>query len=528
MNELLQEAYSLDSPAHDHDGLPDSLDLQLCVEDPEVIHALMERNGRERRQFALDALRIGVLALRHAGQRLDADVIQRESSRLIERLQNELEQHAKLAHERMNGALSTYFDPTNGHFTERVRRLVGNDGELCQLLKSQLDGENSHLARTLLAHVGRESPLMKLLDPAQSEGLLAALRATVDEQLTKQSGQVLREFSLDNKEGALSRMIEHLTTKHGDLSRDLQTKISEVTKEFSLDEENSALSRLVKNVDRAQQAIHDNLTLDDDNSSLSRLKKELHEVLTKADARNIAFQEEVKVALARMITRREEALRSTRHGNEFEDAVCEFLAREAQPAGDIVLPTGNEVGRIKNCKVGDCVIELGATCAAPGARIVVEAKEKESYSLGLARDEIEMARKNRDAAWGMFVFSRRTAPAGLMPFQQTGNDIFVIWDPEDPYTDVFLKAGILVARTLCVCTARGKETQTADFEAIDRAVLDIEKRAANMEAISKSAESIKSSSENILSRVRIDREALERQLAILREKLGDLREIAAR
>jgi hypothetical protein len=366
---------------------------------------------------------------------------------------------------------------------------------------------------------------MKLLDPAQSEGLLSALRTTVDDQLTKQSSHVLREFSLDNKEGALSRMIEHLTVKHGDLSRDLQTKINEVTKEFSLDEENSALSRLVKNVDRAQQAIHDNLTLDDDNSSLSRLKKELHEVLTKADARNSAFQEEVKVALAKMITRREESLRSTRHGNEFEDAVCEFLAREAQPAGDIVLPTGSEVGRIKNCKIGDCVIELSANCAAPGARIVVEAKEKEGYSLSQAREEIETARKNRDASWGMFVFSRRTAPAGLTPFQQTSHDIFVVWDPEDPYTDVFLKAGILVARTLCVCTARGRETQAADFEAIDRAILDIEKRAANMETISKSAQSIKSASENILDRVRIDREALVQQLATLREKLGDLRKM---
>ncbi|MEX2172603.1 MAG: hypothetical protein WD851_25005 [Pirellulales bacterium] len=525
MTELLQDAISFDRLTDDLEGLPDSLELQLCIEDPEVIQALVERSGRERRQFALDALRIGVLALRHAGQRLDGDTIQRESSRLVEKLQNALEQHATVSHERMNGALSTYFDPTNGHFTERVRRLVGNDGELCQLLKAQLDGENSHLARTLLAHVGSESPLMKILDPAQSQGLLSALRETVDGQLTKQRDHVLREFSLDNKEGALCRLVAQLTANHGDLSKELQTKIDAVTKEFSLDEENSALSRLVRNVDRAQRAIHDNLTLDDDNSSLSRLKKELHEVLSKSDERNSAFQEEVKVTLARMITRREESLRSTRHGNEFEDAVCEFLAREAQPAGDVVLPTGNEVGRIKNCKVGDCVIELSANCAAPGAKIVVEAKEKECYSLGQARDEIETARKNRDASWGMFVFSRRTAPAGMTPFQQSGNDIFVIWDPEDPYTDVFLKAGILVARTLCVCTARGKETQAADFDAIDRAILDIEKRASNMETISKAAESIKSSSENILSRVRIDREALERQLAVLREKLGDLREI---
>lgn len=527
MPELLQDAYCVDDPLQDLDRIPDSLDLDLRIDDPEVIQALWERTGRERRQFALDALRIGVLSLRHASQRLDADMIQRESSRLIERLQSELEKHAKIACERMNGSLATYFDPTNGHFTERVRRLVANDGELCQLLKSQLEGENSQLARTLLAHVGNESPLMKQLNPEQSKGLLSTLRETVDGQLAKQRDHVLREFSLDNKAGALRRLVDELTTKHGDLSKELQAKIDAVIKEFSLDEENSALSRLVRNVDRAQRAIHENLTLDDDNSSLARLKKELHEVLSKADERNSAFQEEVKVALAKMIARREESLRSTRHGNEFEDAVCEFLAREAQPAGDIAMPTGSSVGLIKNCKVGDCVIELGPDSCAPGAKIVIEAKEKEGYSLAQAREEIEQARKNRDAAWGVFVFSTRTAPVGLEPYQRFGNDLVVIWDPENPHTDVYLKAGILTARALCVRASRSREAQAADFEAIDRAVLDIEKRASNMEKISTAAERIKSSSEDILSRVRIDRESLERQLAILREKLGDLREVTA-
>ncbi len=75
-----------------------------------------------------------------------------------------------------------------------------HDGELARVMKQQIDGENSNLSRTLLTHVGRESPLMKMLDPAQSQGLLAALREAVEGQLTKQSSQVLREFSLDNQQ----------------------------------------------------------------------------------------------------------------------------------------------------------------------------------------------------------------------------------------------------------------------------------------------------------------------------------------
>ncbi|MCI0493233.1 MAG: hypothetical protein L0Z07_09880, partial [Planctomycetes bacterium] len=232
---------------------------------------------------------------------------------------------------------------------------------------------------------------------------------------------------------------------------------------------------------------------------------------------------EVKVALAKIATTRQEMDRSTRHGVAFEDAVFEFLACEAQHAGDLASPTGNKVGRIKNCKVGDCVVELGPDSAAPGVLIAVEAKEEAGYSLAQAREEIDLARKNRDAAWGLFVFSRKTAPASLQPFQPFGNDIFVIWDVEDPSTDVFLKAGIITARALCFRATRQSTAQQVDFDAIDKAILEIEKRAGNLEEIRKSAETIHSSSTKILERIRIDREALDKQVAVLRERIGDLK-----
>src|SRR4029077_19939950 len=180
----------------------------------------------------------------------------------------------------------------------------------------------------------------------------------------------------------------------------------------------SALSRLVQNVDRAQRTITNEFSLDSDTSALSRLKRELHDLLAVTEKKNQAFQEEVKVSLARIVTARQEADRSTRHGLVVEDAVCEFLAREAQHAGDIAIPTGHGTGLIKNCKVGDCVIELGPDSAAPGSKIVVEAKEEAGVTLARAREEIETARKNRGADWGLFVFSSKTAPTGLEPFQR--------------------------------------------------------------------------------------------------------------
>ncbi len=517
-----------DAAAHrasrtDDRELPYSLQLELLVQDPDVIRALEEYDeGEPRNNYALEALKIGVLALRHVGGQAVADLIRRE----VKGMQQALEQHRQSAQSQLADTLKQYFDPRDGRFTDRVQRLVADDGELATLLKRQIDGDNSQLARTLVAHVGHESPLMRQLDPEQSKGLLATLRQTVEKQLAEQRDQVLREFSLDTEDGALARLVRELTAKHGDLSQDLQKKIDEVVKEFSLDKEDSALSRLVQNVDRAQRTITNEFSLDSDTSALARLRRELWEQLATADKRNQAFQEEVKVSLARIVTAREEAERSTRHGVAFEDAVCEFLAREAQHAGDVAIPTGTTTGLIKNCKVGDCVIELGPDSAAPEAKIVVEAKEESRFTLAQARVEIETARKNRGADWGLFVFSRKTAPAGMEPFLRYGHDLFVVWDAEDPTTDVFLKAGVIAARALCFRAERHTATAQADFEAIDRAVLEIEKRAGNLDDVRKSAETIQSASGKILERVRIDRDALDKQLVILREKLAELKNAA--
>lgn len=506
-------------------ALPYSLELELVVRDREVIAALADYpEGQERNEYALEALKIGILALRHVGGQATVDAIQHESKRLVEDMNRTLDQHKQLVSTQLGATLKEYFDPQDGRFTERVQRLVANDGELSKLICGLIDGENSLFARTLMAHVGRESPLMKQLDPQQSQGLLAVLKQTVDVQLTQQRDQVLKEFSLDNKTGALARLVGELTTKHGDLTKMLQEQIDGVVKEFSLNEEDSALSRLVQNVDRAQRTITSEFSLDNEASALSRLKRELLELLAMTEKKNQAFQEEVKVSLARIVTTRQEIEQSTRHGKVFEDAMFEFVAREAQHAGDVASPTGSTTGLIKNCKVGDCVVELGPDSAAPGSKIVIEAKEENGVTLSAARQEIEQARKNRGADWGLFVFSKKTAPAGLEPFQRYGSDFVVIWDAEEPASDVFLKAGLIAARALCFRAQRNTAAAVADFDAIDRAVLEIEKRARNLDEVGKSAGTIKSASEKILERVRIDREALEKQVTQLREKVGELRD----
>jgi hypothetical protein len=527
---------------------PERLAIRLEVEDRDVLEALLRyEDPAERERFALAALKVGVAALQVAAGRLDADLLQRESANLLQAVSQQLRQHTEHVQERVNSQLKEYFDPESGRFNERIKRLVSRDGELEQLLRRQIGTEDSELTKTLMIHFGQNSQLMKLLNPCETEGLVAALRAVVEDQLRQQRERVLQEFSLDNAQSALSRLVSEITRNHGQLQQGLQAKLDEVVKEFSLDQENSALSRLVRNVDTAQKtivrefslddpssalsrlnsmlrdtqgAIHGHLTLDDENAPLARLKRELLHLLKEHSRENFEFREEIKATLAQLVARRQAAAESTRHGVEFEERLGQFLFENRDSSGDVICATGSRVGEIKNCKVGDYVLELSRDCHAAGARIVIEAKEDAAYNVPKALAELQTARKNRQAQIGIFVFSARTTPAETEPFARYGDDLLAVWDADNPTSDVYLRAALSTARALCV-RATEAAANAADFQAINRAILEIEKRAASLDDIRRSAETIQSASQRILDRVQATRKALERQVMTLNDKVSD-------
>lgn len=498
--------------------------LELTVSEPEVLAELANYpEGRQRNDFARGALRLGVLALKQVQARLDVDVVRSEGERLLNGLEVKLSTYRDTLTHDVAGALQQYFDPQSGRFTERIERLIKKDGELEQVLRSHVGPAESELQRTLKAHFGEGSPLLTLLAPDASTGFLSALRTTVDSIVTEQRDQILGEFSLNNKEGALTRLVEELSQKHAKLTSDLQGSVNEVVGEFSLDDENSALSRLVRRVEQAQQKISGEFSLDSDQSALARMKKELMGELEKHGASNEKFQRDVVAALQALQARRTEAQRSTTHGQVFEDAVCALVETESQKTGDIATRTGNTTGLTKNCKIGDVVITLGADSVAAGAKIVVEAKESASYGLEKSLAEIDEARKNRGASVGLFVHSRRTAPIGLSPLARYGQDIVIVWDAEDERTDVVLVAGLAVAKALSIRAETHSKEQTADFESVERAIREIEKQAGGFDEIATCAKTIASGSEKIQKRVGIMQDAMVKQIEQLDVAMWSLR-----
>jgi hypothetical protein len=520
-----------------------SLQITLCVSDPEVLHELERRaDAAERETFAAHALRLGVLALRQANGSLDAEVIRREGTQLVTSVGAVLQQRNSDLSNSLLKTMVQYLDPTSGALPQRIDQLTKPQGELESMLAKHLNGDQSQLAQTLARHIGEQSPIFKLLSPTQSDGLMASLSDTLKRALEGQRDEVLKQFSLDRKESALSRLLAEVTTSNGKLRSELAEDVAKVVKEFSLDNEDGALSRLVKQVEHAQatisqelsldfedsalqrlsamlektsEAVETSLTLDDEASPLARLKREILEVLSTHAQANVSFQTEVRSTLEIFKAKREEAARSTRHGITFEEQVGEQLEREAKRVGDVCEHVGANPGRTQR-KHGDHVVELGPESASPGARVVFEAKTKKGYTIKSALSELAEARKNRDAQVGVIVFDRDSAPDNVERLHRVGCDVLVVWDADDVATDIYLNAAFGLARTLAHRERLASSKQDADFAALDASIEAIAAHLTTLETIEKAARNVKKNGDSILNHAEGMRNALERDVAALR------------
>jgi hypothetical protein len=514
----------LSAPLASPSVAPASVRLDLEVTDPECVDALTSLpEGRVRSDFARQALRIGIIALRQAQGRVDAETVRNEGERMITALGTTLGDYRQQTESLLQNTLRSYFDPTDGRFTERVERLVRQDGELERVMRVQIENNQRAVAEVLTEFIGEDSPLLRLLTPDESNRFLAGLRQSLEATLSGQSTQILREFSLDNPESALARLVRELRERHGELTGDLAKRIEAVVNEFSLDDDDSALSRLVRRVEQAQKQISNEFSLDAENSALARLKRELLGVLDSHQKQNETFQSQVQTALEAMRVRKAEAARSTTHGRSFEQEGFRVVQALSDQTGDIAEDVGATPGLIPRSKVGDCLVTLGPDSAGAGERIVVEFKESAGYTLKSTLDELETARKNRGAGVGLFVHSRRTAPEGMRELARYGSDVVVLWDAEDESADVLIRAGLMVAKAIAVRARAEAQGTRLEIGEMESAIRTIEKQCEKFDAIRTKCTTIKSSADAIVDAANIGQREILKQVTELDEHLTALK-----
>lgn len=99
----------------------------------------------------------------------------------------------------------------------------------------------------------------------------------------------------------------------------------------------------------------------------------------------------------------------------------------------------------------------------------------------------------------------------------------MIWDADDPATDVRLKAAYLLAKALCVRANQHNEEEAASLAEMDVAIEAIRKQIAGFEEIKTSARTVVGGGEKILNRARLMEDEIAKRLSALTSQLERLR-----
>lgn len=495
---------------------------------PASVALFGDLNERQREQLVIDAWSIGLRALHNAHVTAQESKLKDVGETLLKDIDRQLRTHVADQQATITAVLSGFFDPRDGQVTQRLAAFVDDHGILARQLDKYLGPQSSVLTETLARQVGEASPLFKKLSPTDSAGLVKTLEAQLRAVMNQGHSELVRALDPLAEDGAVARFLRSLREELKGADEDRQKQLSAALAALDANDEASLLSRLMRETQRAREEVLSAVNPDVSNSPLAVLKASLttllqqqgatHAELAKQqEARQAQFEKEIREALARIETKRTQDQKSTRGGLDYEDAVTSFVRAATRGAACIFEVTGATQG-VGRCKKGDAVLRFTEESAFAGSGVVFEAKRDGSYTAQKAIAELDLARKNRGAVAGVFVMARSHASDVFPRFARYGNNVIVVWDDEDPATDAYLHAAVLLGMGL---VTRSRTTGDAgDIAALNDVGARIEAELSRLEKMEKHSESIRKNVDGISDEVRKAQKALD---LLLRKAQSTLR-----
>ncbi|MCA9678706.1 MAG: hypothetical protein KC464_27000 [Myxococcales bacterium] len=423
---------------------------------PEVLAMFGELTAAQRDQLAVDAWVIGMRAVANAHAQAQEARLADIGRTLLQDVGAQLDAHVQSQQQAIASALQKYFDPADGQVTERLRAFADDQGSLARLLERFVGARNSVLAETLAKQVGEQSLLFKKLNPTDSEGLIKALEAQLDQVLARNHRDLQRALDPLAEDGAVARFLKQLSVDLATANQGQASQLAAALAALDANDEASLINRLARETAAARESLLRALNPQDPASPLAAIESSLRSLLEKQSLGMDEFQKEqrerqaeletqVREALARLETRRQADATSPRGGLAFEKAVSEVVVDAVRGAPLVVSETGNSVGARRACKKGDMVLRYSEEHAFAGAALTIEAKRDASYTVPKALAELDEARANREASAGLFVMAASHAPGAFPRLARYGQNVLVCWDDSDPSTDPYLEAGLMLA-----------------------------------------------------------------------------------
>jgi len=193
----------------------ESIDLVLSISDQNVMKYLTAFDEDVRKEKALEALRVGVIAIQSASPSLDTKIVEekfRQVEVAIDRYLNGFQTD-------LTGRLEEFFKVGSGTVPRSLDSFLGSNGTMPQMMNQYFSSDGGRLHRLIQDQVGPSSSFAKSLDPENKESVLSKLETLVQGHLQQKTTEIINQFSLDIDNSALSRLQKSLFEKVGEIQQ---------------------------------------------------------------------------------------------------------------------------------------------------------------------------------------------------------------------------------------------------------------------------------------------------------------------
>jgi len=180
----------------------EGLSLNIIVKDDDIIKYLEQYESPQREEKALEALKVGVIAILSASPSLDTKVVDEK----FNQIEKEIKDYTNEFRSALADDLKKYFEKEKGDVPLAINSFLGEGGSLSSSLKNYFDPSSGKIILLLKHELGDGSEFRKALDPNNKESVISRIENVVEKKLSETIGELSEQFSLDKQDSGMSRV----------------------------------------------------------------------------------------------------------------------------------------------------------------------------------------------------------------------------------------------------------------------------------------------------------------------------------
>lgn len=205
-----------------------TFEISLRISDPQIISYLNKFTADQRQQKAIEAMKVGIIALESASPTLDARIVE-EKFKNTEDAINRCIVDFQL---KTGNTLKEYF-AEKGEMPTKLDAFLGERGKLHGLFSDYFRKDGGTLVSLINSQIGPGSEFFKSLDPTSRESVIAKLEDAVKKNLDSALKDLSAQFSLDEENSALSRLKKSIRDEIEELKKSNSESFANIIKELS-------------------------------------------------------------------------------------------------------------------------------------------------------------------------------------------------------------------------------------------------------------------------------------------------------